>query len=86
MKDVNFLDVTLNQTSVKYQPYNKPCNNLLYINILSNHPQEIIKNLPSNMSKGINSLSADEPDLYNNTLAESGFKHKFNNKKIYPLS
>ena len=46
LKAVNFLDVTLNLTTGKYQPYNKPDNNPLYINILSNHPPNIIKNIP----------------------------------------
>ena len=82
LKTANFLDVTLNLTTGKYQPYNKPDNNPLYINILSNHPPNIIKNLPENISKRINTLSADETtfnnskDLYNNALAESGFKYK----------
>ena len=82
MKAVNFLDVTLNLTSGKYQPYNKPDNNPLYINILSNHPSNIIKNLPGNISKRINNLSGDETtfnkskDLYNNTMTKNGFEHK----------
>ena len=75
LKAVNFLDVTLNLTTGKYQPYNKRDNNPLYINILSIHPPNIIKNLPGNISKGINNLSADETtfnkykDLHNNALA-----------------
>ena len=87
MKAVNFLDVTLNLTTDKYQPYNKPHNNPLYINILSNHPPNIIKNLPENISKIINTLSADETtfnkskDLYSNALAESGFKYKITFQK-----
>ena len=82
MKAVNFLDVTLNLTTGKYQPYNKPDNNPLHINILSSHPPNIIKNLPGNISKRINILSDDETtlnkskDLYNNALAESGFTNK----------
>ena len=48
---MNFLDVTLNLRTGKYQSYNKPDNNPLYINILSNHPPNIIKNLPENISK-----------------------------------
>ena len=60
LKPVNFLDVTLNLTIGKYQPYNKPNNNPLYINILFNHCPNIIKNLPRNISKRINTLSADE--------------------------
>ena len=87
MKAINFLDVTLNLTTGKYQPYNKPDNNPLYINILSNHPSSIIKNPPDNASERINTLSADErtfgksKDLRNNTLAESGFKHKITFQK-----
>ena len=78
------LNVTLNLTTGKYQPYNKPDNNPLYIQILSNHPPNIIKNLLYNISKRINTLSADETtfkdlkskDLYNNALTERGFKYK----------
>ena len=87
LKTVNFLDVTLNLTTAKYQPYNKPDNNPLYINILSNHPPNMIENLPENISKRINTLSADETtfnkskDLYNNALAESGFKYKITFQK-----
>ena len=43
LKAVNFLNVTLNLTTGNYQPYNKPDNNLLYINIHSNHLPNIIK-------------------------------------------
>ena len=48
---VNFLDVTLNLTLGKYQPYNKPDNNPLYMNIVSNHLPNIIKHLPDIMPK-----------------------------------
>ena len=82
LKAVNFLNVTLNLISGKYQPYNKPDDNPLYIKILSNHRPDIIKNISGKTSKRISTLSADETtfnkskDLYNNTLTESRFKHK----------
>ena len=60
LKAVNVLDITLNRTTGKDQPYNKQDNNPLYINILSNHPPNIIKNLLDNNSERINTLSADE--------------------------
>ena len=41
LKVVNFLDVTLNLTSGKYQPYDQLDENALYIKILSNHPANI---------------------------------------------
>ena len=87
LKAVNFLDVTLNLTTGKCQPYNIPDNNPLYIKILSNHPPNIIKNLPDNISWKINTLSADETtfnkskDLYTHALTESGFKHKITYQK-----
>ena len=92
LKTVNFLDVTLNLTTGKHQPYNKPDNNPLYVNILSNHPPNIIKNLPGNISQRIDYLSADKTifnkskDLYNNALAESGFEIRlhFKNSTIHP--
>ena len=51
LKAFNFLDIILNLTTGKYQPYNNPDNNPLYINILYIHPPNIIKNLPDNMYK-----------------------------------
>ena len=54
LKAVNFLDGTLNLTTGKYEPYNKPDNNPLYINSLSSHSRNTIKNLPRNISERIN--------------------------------
>ena len=82
LKIVNFLDVTLDLTTGKYKPYNKPGNIPLYINVKSNHPPNIIKNLPENISRRINKLSSDKSifenskDLYNSALSNSGFKDK----------
>ena len=79
---MNFLDVTLDLTTGKYKPYNKPGNIPLYINVKSNHPPNIIKNLPENISRRINKLSSDKSifenskDLYNSALSNSGFKDK----------
>ena len=42
LKAAKFLDVTINLTTGKYQPYNKPDNIPLYINILANHSPNII--------------------------------------------
>ena len=82
LKIVNFLDVTLDLTTGKYKPYNKPGNIPLYINIKSNHPPNIVKNLPESISRCINKLSSNKfvfdnsKDLYNNALSSSGFKDK----------
>ena len=79
---MNFLDVTLDLTTGKFKPYKKPGNIPLYINVKSNHPPNIIKNLLENISRRINKLSSEKStfdnskDLYNSALSNSGFKDK----------
>ena len=74
--------MTLDLTTGKYKPYNKPGNILLYIHVKSNHPPNIIKNLPESISRRINQLSSNKfifensKDLYNSALSNRGFKDK----------
>ena len=80
---MNVLDVTMNLNTGTREPYNKPNNNLLYININSNHLSEIIKNLPENIQKRISKLSSstrifsNSKDIYNNDLSANGFQQRF---------
>ena len=89
LKVVNFLELTLNLLSGKYEPYNNPDNKPLYISLKSNHPPNIIKNLPESTSKRINKLSSDKTvfnnskELFNNALSNSGFEHKI---KVQPFT
>ena len=89
IKVANFLDLKLNLSNGKYEPYNKPDNKPLYINVKSNHPPNIIKNFPKIISRRINKLSSDKTvfnnskELFNNTLFNSGFDHKI---KFQPLT
>ena len=82
LKSVNLLDVTLDLTTHKYNPYNKPSNLPLYINVKPHKPPNIIKNLPENMSRCIYKLLSDKSvfdiskDLYNSEHSSSGFKYK----------
>ena len=55
---LNFLDATLNLNTGTHEPYNKPNDNPLYINIDSNYLPNIIKNLPENTQKRITNLSS----------------------------
>ena len=43
-KIVNFLDVTLNLSTAKYQPYSKPNNIPHYVHSKRNHPPSILRN------------------------------------------
>ena len=65
LKTVNFLDVTFNLCTGKYQPYNKPNDTLIYINVNSNHPPNIIKALPNSISQRINNISSDKATFNN---------------------
>lgn len=47
---VNFVDLTLNLSTIKCKPYNNSDKKPLYINVNSNHLPKIIKNLPESIS------------------------------------
>ena len=51
LKIVNFLDVTFDLCTGRYQPYKKPNDKSTYINVNSNHPPNLIKALPDSISK-----------------------------------
>jgi hypothetical protein len=80
LKVVDFLDVTFNLTSETYQPYSKPNSLPVYVNVLSNHPPNIIKCIPSMISDRINKISSNQhvfnwaAPYYNDALAASGYK------------
>ena len=81
LKTVDFLDVTLNLSTRKYQLYSKPGNGPLCIDVNSNRSPNITKTLLDTISsKRINKLSSDEhvfnstKGLYNNALKNTGYK------------
>ena len=51
MKIVNYLDVTLNLNDGTYRPYQKPDNIIQYIHVGSNHPPNMIKEIPKTIGK-----------------------------------
>ena len=60
IKIVNFLDVTLDLSNNSYKPFIKTNLNPSYININSNHPKNIIKQVPKAVNLRICKLSANE--------------------------
>ena len=90
----DFLNLILNLKTESYQPFRKPNNDPIYINTNSNHPPQILKQLPKSISKrsSENSPSKEAFDkskaLYEKSLNNSGFYknliyHQDNgNKKI----
>ena len=80
-KIVNFLDVTLNLSNGTYMPYTKPNNIPLYVHKKSNHPPQIIENIPKSINKRLSEISFDQNSfdiaapLYQKALSDSGYKH-----------
>ena len=83
IKIVNFLDVTLDLSNNSYKPFIKTNQNPLYININSNHPKNIIKQVPKAVNLRIGKLSANEnifqesSKRYIDALKNSSFKEDF---------
>ena len=88
LETVNFVDVTVSLCTGKYQPYKKPNETPTYISVNSNHPPNIIKAFPDNISKRISYISSDKATFnnaapfYNDLLSASGYKDLTPSKKV----
>ena len=84
--EVNFLGVTFNLENGSYQPYKKPNDELKYINVLSNHPPQILKQLTTTISDRLSRNSSSElifnesKHQYEDALSKSGFKSELTYK------
>ena len=82
LKIVNFLDVTFDLSSGTYYPYIKPNDTPLYINTRSNHPPNIIRQLPESISRRLSVLSCSKDAFekvkppYEAALQASGHRDK----------
>ena len=65
LKIVEFLDVTFNLHQNKYYPYRKPNDTPLYVNANSNHPSNIIKQIPEMINERISNLSCNAREFNN---------------------
>ena len=82
-KIVNFLDVTLNLSNNTYKPFLKTDQYPSYINVNSNHPKTIIKQVSKAVKLRIRNLSTNEKifqessKIYKDALKNSGFREEF---------
>ena len=71
-----------NLNTESYQPFRKPNNEPKYIDISSNHPPQVLKQLPKSIEKRLSKILStkeifdNSKDLYEKALQESGFKKK----------
>ena len=83
-KRVDFLDVTLDLELNSYMPYRKENSEPKYVNVHSNHPRNIIKQIPNMINSRLSTLSSNEEvfkgkiDVYQRTLNHGGYKHNLN--------
>ena len=79
MKTVNYLDVIFDLTNGTYCPYRKPNDHPQYINTKSNHPPNIIKQIPASINRRISDNSSSEDafnkakPVYDSALKASGY-------------
>ena len=81
-KSVDFLDINMNLDNGIFKPYMKPNDTPLYVHSKSNHPPNILKNIPLSVNKRLSNISANETVFeeaakpYQEALDRSGYAHK----------
>jgi hypothetical protein len=92
LKTVNFLDVTLDLAKNEYKPFWKPGDKPVYVHSQSNHPPQVLQNIPAGIEMRLVQISCNEevfntavPD-YHKELDRCGYKHKltYNQHAVQP--
>ena len=79
---VNYLDITMDLKTGFYQPYRKPGDRPLYVSATSNHPPQILKNIPKGIEQRLSDNSANKQIFdeaappYQAELERCGYKHQ----------
>ena len=69
LKEIDFLNVTLNLQNGTYRSYKKPNDKLLYVNLSSNHPPQIIKQLSNSISESLSKIFSNQ-EIFNTIKVE----------------
>ena len=83
-KVVNYLDVTLNLNDGSYKPYHKDSDETNYIHVNSDHPPNVIKQIPISIEKRLSNLSSskeifdESKRYYQDALKRSGYSYILN--------
>ena len=87
LKVVDYLDVTLNLNDGSHKPYRKPNDETLYIHAKSNHPPNIIKQLPLSVEERLRELSSSRQIFeeaavyYQEVLNKCGYQYQMKYEK-----
>ena len=80
-KIVNFLDITMDLRTGLYKPFMKENDRPMYVNINSNHPPTVLKNIPLGINNRLSRISANKTvfdaaaPAYQQALTKSGYQH-----------
>ena len=78
----NYLDVFFNLKKHVHEPYRKPTNDPVYINVNSDHPKHVIKHIPTMIEQRLSTLSSTENIFdthkapYEKALKDSGYIYR----------
>ena len=59
LKIVKYLDITLDLNTDTYKPYRKPDDEIIYIHAKTNHPANILKQIPTSIKTRLSNLSSN---------------------------
>ena len=85
-KIIDFLDITMALRTGVHKPFMKPNNTPLYVHNKSNHPPNIIKNIPESINRRLSNISSNEKIFkkaippYQDALKKSGYNYKLEYK------
>ena len=89
---VQYLDVEFDLVNNLYKPYRKVNNEPLYVNKKSNHPPNVLKQIPKGIAKRLSEISANEEvfkqasPMYEEALQKSGYDDKLEYSPERPQS
>ena len=89
LKIVDFLDVTLNLNNDTFKPFSKNDSAPKYVNIDSNHPRSVLKQIPNAVNQRMNRLSSGKrmfegsKIIYDEALKNSEFQGRL--KYVIPM-
>ena len=82
LNSVDFLDVHFNLSQNSYKPFMKPNNTPRYVHVQSDHPEQILRNLPLGVQKRLSTISSSKEEFdaaaqpYQAALAAAGHRHR----------
>ena len=79
-REIDFLDVTMNLENDSYKPYLKDNDIPLYVHRESNHPRQVLTNIPDSVNRRLSAISSNDEmfwtaaPIYQDALRNSGYK------------